>query len=155
MRRVVKSMIVGATSFWLPDTLWHIVRGSKFGRPDVIALSLLMPLTLLACYVLTRRATKGAAAHGGWPLMLGVWVLGGVFMAAGWSFSGGGFANLHGARDVLVGIAFYSLPPAIFMMSTYDGSFFALLIVSFAALLMKVPPVDVSALGRWFQPRSK
>ncbi|MGA9304594.1 MAG: hypothetical protein WBW31_04230 [Candidatus Sulfotelmatobacter sp.] len=87
--------------------------------------------------------------------MLGVWVLGGIFMAAGWSFSGGGFANLHGARDVIVGIVFYSLPPAIFMMSAYDGSLFALLIVSFAALLMKVPPVDLSALGRWLQPKSK
>jgi hypothetical protein len=154
MRRVVKSMIAGATSFWLPDTL-HIVRGSKIGRPDVIALSLLMPLMLLGCYALTRRASEGLGERGGWPLMLGVWVLGGIFMAVGWSFSGGGFANLHGARDVVVGIVFYSLPPAIFIMSAYDGSLFALLIVSFAALLMKAPPVDVSALGRWLQPRSK
>jgi hypothetical protein len=132
-----------------------MVRGSKIGRPDVIVLSLLMPLTLLGCYALTRRASKGVGERGRWPLMLGVWMLGGIFMAAGWCFSGGGFASFHGARDVLVGIVLYSLPPVVFMMSAYDGSLFALLIVSFAALLMKAPPVDVSAFGRWLQPRSK
>jgi hypothetical protein len=54
--RFIKLMLLGAASFWFPDTLWHAVRGGKFGGLDVAIISSLMPLTLLATYVLLRKS---------------------------------------------------------------------------------------------------
>jgi len=51
----IKLMILGAFGFWLPDALWHAVRGSRFNGRDAIALTVLLPLTLLTVYILVKR----------------------------------------------------------------------------------------------------
>jgi hypothetical protein len=66
-------------------------------------------------------------------MLLGIWVLGGVFMTIGASFSGGGFAN--GISSGLVIVAMSLVPVYTFIMATYDGSLFALLLISFVLFL--------------------
>ncbi len=136
-RHVLKLMAFGATSFWFPDTLWHAVRRGNFDHRDVMAITVLMPCTLLATYALIKTFHKNEPGKSvGWPMMLGVWLLGGLFMVGGWSFAGGGFADPRGISGALGMLLLSLLPPCLWMMSTYDGSLGALIIASFVALLV-------------------
>jgi len=135
----IKLMILGALSFWLPDVLWHAMRGSKFHGRDAIALTVLLPLALFIVFViLKRRLPSELSKSAGWPLVAGVWLLGGFFMVIGASFSGGGLVGpdgfLGGVRTILISV----LPIFTIDMATYDGSLGALFIVSVAALLIWV-----------------
>jgi|ERR1700730_497261 hypothetical protein len=137
--RVLKFMALGAVSFWLPDTLWHAFRGFKFDAGDTIGISVLMPLSLLGTYfAVVKKMIPGASPrrHVVWPMLLGVWLFGGFFMVMGASFSGGGFAGANGPRGAAKIILASLVPIVTFMMSTYDGSLLALLIVSLAALIV-------------------
>jgi len=137
--RVKKLMLLGAVGFWLPDTVWHATRATKFDRWDVRGITLLMPLTLLGTYLLARRKHRiEAKKWSGWPLMAGVWLLGGLFMLVGASFSGGGFVGPDGVLGSAAVLLLSFLPPYVFIMATYDGSLGALLGVSVAAVLIWV-----------------
>jgi hypothetical protein len=130
-------MALGAVSFWLPDTIWHAIRKSKFDGQDILAITVLMPLTLLGTYVLLKRLDRNKAVKAvGWPLILGVWLLGGFFIVGGWSFAGGGFAGPDGLSGGMGMLLLSFLPPCMFIISTYDGSLGALVIVSLAALIV-------------------
>jgi hypothetical protein len=69
-------------------------------------------------------------------MILGVWVLGGVFMTISASFSGGGFSSADGFSGgvKLALISFF--PIFTFMLSAYDGSLGALLIVTIVAVII-------------------
>jgi len=138
-RYAIKLMVLGAFSFWLPDAVWHAIRGSRFNGRDAIALTALLPLTLLTAYILVKRQHPSDSSKNlGWALVAGVWLLGGSFMVIGASFAGGGFVGpdgfVGGVRTVLVSI----LPIFTIIMATYDGSLGALSIVSFVALAIWV-----------------
>lgn len=135
--RVPKLMLVGAISFWLPDTLLHAFRAYKFNSLDVRIITVVMPLTLLGCFVATKWANTGAPPRRiGLPMLAGVWLLGGLFMAVGASFSGGGFMMAGGVRAA-GGVLLLSLfQMYTFIMATYDGSLAALLLVSAVAVLV-------------------
>jgi hypothetical protein len=145
--RVLKLMVLGAAGFWLPDTLWHAIRGFRFNARDVRGITILMPLVFLATYVLIKRACKSEPRRLlGWPLVLGVWLFGGLFMAIGASFSGGGFASPQGLAGVAEVLLLSVMPPYTFIMATYDGSLFALLAISFGALVVWL--VSASGISR-------
>lgn len=134
--RVVKLAVINAAAFWLPDVLWHLVRGDKFDRYDVLGVTILMPVTLLVTYLLLRRANRAAPeAFRAWPLMLGVWELGGYFILLSATFQGSGFRHMNGG-DVLMSIVLPLIPVYTFIMATYDGSLGALAIVSLVAFVM-------------------
>jgi hypothetical protein len=133
--RIAKLMAVGGFSFWIPDVLVHLVRGDKFGRWDVLLVSVVLPVTFLAGYRRAAKRFKDESCRSVvGALILGVWLFGGFLMVVGASFAGGGFAT----ADTLQGAAILTLasavPPFTFMMSAYDGSMLALLIVSVKAL---------------------
>jgi hypothetical protein len=136
-RHVPRLMLLGATSFWLPDTLLHAVRAYKFNSLDVRIITAVMPLTFLGIFVATKWANKGAPPRRiGLSMLAGVWLLGGLFMASGASFSGGGFMMAGGVRAA-GGVLLLSLfPMYTFIMATYDGSLAALLLVSAVAVLV-------------------
>lgn len=129
--RVVKLAVTGAGAFWLPDVAWHVVRGDKFDRYDVLGVTILMPAALFAAFLLLRRANKAASqAFRAWPLMLGVWELGGYFILLASTFQHAGFRNMHGASDFLMAVLLPLIPIYTWIMATYDGSLGALIIVS-------------------------
>jgi hypothetical protein len=127
-------MALGAVSFWLPDTLWHALRPFKFDSWDLIGITVLMPLSLLGTYAAVVKRLHRASQRGPvvWPMLLGVWLLGGFFMMVGASFSGGGFVSPSGRFGILEVLLMSLLPVYVFMMATYDGSLMALLVVSIA-----------------------
>jgi hypothetical protein len=137
--RFFKLMALGAVGFWLPDTLLHAIRGYKFGRWDVLLISIAMPLTFLGAYLLAAKQYRRESRRGVVGLLIaGVWLFGGLFMMIGASFSGGGFAGPNGSHSAATVILTSVVPIFTYMMSAYDGSLLALLVVSIAALVMIV-----------------
>jgi hypothetical protein len=135
----VKMSILGACSFWLPDVLWHARRQSISNVQDSVTLTVLMPLAFLTAYLVLRgRPLKGSSRATPWPLLAGVWLLAGPFMAVGASFAGAGFVGPDGlstgTRMVLVSL----LPIVSMPLAAHDGSLGALLTVSLAVLLISL-----------------
>jgi hypothetical protein len=135
--RVIKLAVIGAASFWLPDLVWQLVRGDRFDRFDVLGVTIVMPAALFATFLLSRRANRATSqTFRAWPLMLGVWELGGYFMLLSATLQHSGFRNVHGWRDVLMSVVLPLIPIYTFIMATYDGSLGALIIVSIAAFFI-------------------
>jgi len=127
----------GALSFWLPDTAVHVAARPTFDSPHVWLITFLMPATFLLAYLVGRRlAVQREFKWVGLAMLLGVWLLGGLFMTVAATASGVGFAGPNGIRDGLLMIALSLIPPVTYMMAAYDGSLFALLAVSIGALLI-------------------
>lgn len=151
---IIKTALLGAIGFWLPDSIWHIVSGGDFSVYNLIGLTILLPLAFFITYrILNRRSEKALTRFKSWPMIIGIWSLGDLFMMTNWSFYGGGFANWHGQ---LKGIL-YVLPPIsipfTFMMSIYDESLGALVLVSVAAFVFFIqetfgPTVTSSGMER-------
>jgi hypothetical protein len=131
----LKLMLLGALGFWMPDTLLHAWRGFNFGRGDVIAVTITTPVTPLATFFFARWLGKGSGRRLVPPLIAGVWLFGGLFMMAGASFSGGGFASPQGTRWALMTTLLSILPIYTFILATYDGALGALLLVTAAAAI--------------------
>jgi len=137
-RRIPKLMLLGAAGFWLPDTLLHAVpRNGIVNWHDVRILTTVMPLTFLGTFLATRWLQKGATPKRiGLPMLAGVWLLGGLFMMIGASFLGGGFVMSDGAYWIGLLALLSLLPMYTFVMATYDGSQFALMLVTTVAFLV-------------------
>jgi hypothetical protein len=96
-----------------------------------------MPFTLLGTYVLARKFQRKQPRQSvGWPLLTGVWLLGGVFITIGASFSGGGFVGPEGLRGAVITLLLSIVPIYLFIMATYDGSLAALLAASIIAAVV-------------------
>jgi hypothetical protein len=110
----------------MPTLLLHVVRGSLFSGRDVLVLSALLPgLVLIGFGVIARYVGPRATAL--W-MLLGIWLPGPLLMTINWTFAGGGLARAGGLRLAAVGTALF--PVYAFLMSTYDGTLFALLLAS-------------------------
>jgi hypothetical protein len=134
--RTLGFMLIGATGFWLPDVFLHVLHAHTFNARDVQIITLIMPLALLGAFVAAKWACKGERpGRIGFSMLAGVWLLGGLFMAIGASFSGGGFVGPDGARGAVFVLLLSLFPIFTFIMATYDGSLGALLLVTGAAFL--------------------
>ena len=136
--RWVEVALLGALAFWAPDVLIHVIRRYAFSGLDVLLVTVLSPVALF--FVLFRSLTlfQLQAGKSAIRMLMGIWVLGGLFMMIGASFSGGGFTGPGGIRDTVSLILMSLLPIYTFMMATYDGSLGALILTSLALLLMWV-----------------
>ena len=115
----------------MPDVLLHGVVGNTFSRQHVLLLTYVLPLTVLMSLLVIGRIPwiekrKLIAPFG----LAGIWLSGGLAMSISATFSGGGFATLDGWRGVVLG----AIPPFTFMMASYDGSLFALLLTTLCLL---------------------
>jgi hypothetical protein len=137
--RLLKLMLLGAAGFWLPDVVLHAVRRFDFSGRDVWIVTAIAPLTLLITFLLVKRVEKGSATRQvGLPLLAEVWLFGGLFMMVGASFSGGGLMNPNGIRFVLLTVLLSVIPPYTFILATYDGALYALLVVTAVGCLVWV-----------------
>lgn len=135
-RRLTLSLaIAGALSFWLPDIAVHISAGPNFSSKHVWIISILMPAAFLLTYVCARRLLMKSSVK--WicaPMLLGVWLTGGVFMMLAGTASGSGFIGVTGIWRIVV-IVLSVIPIVTYILAAYDGSLFALLAVTVGALL--------------------
>jgi len=134
--RVLKLTFTGATAFWLPDVLWHwhAARRGDWRLWDILGASVLMCLTLLAAYLFFKKRHPGCAV--GAPMMLGVWCFGGFFIMVAWSFEHAFFGSarwLSGRPEIIAagGIPFFT-----YIVSAYDASLGALLLVNLVAIVI-------------------
>jgi len=128
--------IAGALSFWLPDVAVHIGAGANFDSRHVLVITILMPATFLLAYVVARTfAIKRDFRWAGAAMLLGVWVTGGLFMTIAAMASGSAFVGASGMWRLVV-IVLSVIPIVTFILARFDGSLFALLVVTLSALLL-------------------
>ena len=124
------TMLGGALAFWGPDVLVHLVAGKQFSGAGILLLSPLLPTTATFGFFRMCRLFKDVlpALWVGAATILGVWLLGPLFMMVSFSFSGGGFATQTSFHDLVTLITW--APLMTFIMSTYDGSLAAIALVT-------------------------
>lgn len=120
----------------MPDVVVHVIAGREFNSLHVNAITLLLPITFLIAYVSFRKV----AAHRGYrslgvAMLIGVWLTGGLFMMIAATASGGGFSSTKGVRDSILITTLSVIPLVTYVMATYDGSLFALLVVTVASFV--------------------
>jgi hypothetical protein len=128
------AMAVGALSFWLPIVAARFLFGGDWG-----ALLTIFPLTfalpLLGCLVLeafTRQAGRPRIGFAG-TMLFGIWIMAPFWITlADTAMPGQGF-HMAGAWSY-VGLTTAFFPFSVIMMSTYDGSLFAVLLTTIALL---------------------
>jgi len=128
---------LGAIVFWVPDIIVHALTRDKFGGIETLLLTFFLPF--LTCFALARaRRVKGTPTnflYAGLLAVLGIWFLGPLMMTLSASFSGGGFTRPDWWQAALLGTV--AFPIFTFIMSTYDGTLFAVFVVT-AALPLKL-----------------
>ncbi len=129
--------VIGAVCFWLPDVVIHAIYSRTFDRPQITAITFLMPATLLCAYLVARRfAERFDFKRTGMAMLVGVWLTGGMFMLLGATPSGSGFASGGGIWVPVMVAALSLIPIYTLMAATYDGSLFALIAVTLAPFLL-------------------
>ena len=135
-RLALSFAIAGALSFWLPDVAVHISAGPNFDSRHVWAITILSPAAFLFTYVVARKfAIKQDFRWVGAAMLLGVWITGGVFMTIAAMASGSGFVGVTGVWRLVI-IVLSVIPVVTFILARYDGSLFALLVLTLGALLI-------------------
>src|SRR5579872_3708368 len=124
-RTGILQMVIGATSFWLPDVLIKMRVGNGTVWPLV---TLLLPLTCFGIYFLFQRAIHAEISIASWTLA-GVYFFGPLFMLAAATLQGGGPHTMYRADYWIIPLDMI-LPPLTLLLSGYDQSFFALVIVT-------------------------
>lgn len=136
--KALRLAFIGALAFWSPDTILHAIRRYSFDSPDVRFLTFAMPVTALVVLVVCAKLMKVTPSALAGGMLLGIWVLGGVFMVIGGSFSGGYFTGPDGIRGGLLMLAISWFPVITFLMATYDGSLGALVLISLVLLIVGI-----------------
>lgn len=135
--------VTGSIAFWAPSTILHAVKGAEFSLSHWWVLASVQPLTTLATFIAIRfvRRKTTSPRRCALSMLLGVWILGPLFISINFTFDGGGFAQEGAWLDALVvTLLFPLLTP---WLSLYDGSLIGLLVTS---LLLSAATLDLRAI---------
>jgi hypothetical protein len=126
----ITHMLLGGIVFWVPNIAVHWVTGYRFSYSDAIGITFLLPA---ATYLFFRLVL--------WPwrkqedrlppslfAVLGIWITGPAMLTFSASFCGGGLSQPGAWHFFVFGTLLF--PLFTFVMSTYDGTLFALLLVT-------------------------
>ena len=134
-RLAILFAVAGALSFWLPDLAIHVHAARNFGSQQVWLITVLLPAIFLIAYVVARWfGAKWNFKWVGAAMLLGVWLTGGLFTTLAATASGGGFVGTGVLGSLLI-ILLSVIPIVTYILAAYDGSLFALLVVTIGALL--------------------
>ncbi len=135
-RLALSFAIAGALSFWLPDVAVHISAGPSFNSRHMWVNTILMPAAFLLTYVVARKfALKRDFRWVGPAMLLGVWITGGLFMMIAAMSSGSEFVGVSGVWRLVI-VVLSVIPIVTYILATFDGSLFALLVLTLGALLL-------------------
>ena len=127
--RALSTLILGAVAFWLPDVIVHLVSGSAFSGVSVLLITVVMPAVTL--WAFSRVDVAALRTLRGWPrsllMLLGIWLLGPVFMMVSATAGGAGFLTFNSPDDWLMML---QVPASTFIAATYDGALGALLLTT-------------------------
>jgi hypothetical protein len=140
VRMGIFHMVIGAASFWLPDILIKVFTGNRTAWPLLTAI---LPTTCFGVYFLVQRAIRAEISVASWTLA-GIYFFGPLFMLATATLQGGGPHTMLYADYWFIPLDMI-LPPLTLLLSGYDQSFFALMIVTigFAIIRLKYEPLPV------------
>lgn len=152
MKRPFAYVLIGGVTFWMPDFLSAVIR--RAALVDVIGplpMTALLPAVLVAVYFVVRRYSRVAEPAPSAALFLGtgVWVLGPLSMMLANTFLGAGFSRGNSAGSVGWVLLLTVFPPGTFMMSAYDGSLGALILMSIVMLILHFS----CERGHWLVPQ--
>jgi len=124
------NILIGGLIFWVPSVLLHWIRGTRFSEFDVLGLTVLLPT--ITCLFFASRwwpwRKPGSRLSEALFAVLGIWLLGPLMLLFSSTFSGGGFSKPGGWQTFLLMTRWF--PAFTFMMSTYDGTLGALLLIT-------------------------
>lgn len=143
--------IAGSAAFWLPNIVLHVLKGPDASFSHWGLLASLQAFTTVATLLATFFFwSEGISLRriASW-MLLGIWVLGPVWLSINSTFTGGGFASEGGWLSVLLAILLF--PMTTLILSVYDGSILSLLIIT---LLLGLACVEVTAIPSRFRRRS-
>ncbi|MEW6128914.1 MAG: hypothetical protein AB1757_17890 [Acidobacteriota bacterium] len=133
--------VIGGSIYWIPSVFLHAIRGNEFSRRDEIFLTYFMPSLIAGILVLVYRWLKywGISKRlFSISILLGIWILGPFFMFISASYTGGGFAQSGAWVRLLFGTLVF--PITTFSMSVFDGTLYALLIITAVLILTSTFP---------------
>jgi hypothetical protein len=126
----ISYILLGGIVFWAPNIAVHWITGFRFSYPDAVGITFLLPA---ATYLFFRIIW--------WPLrkqeerlspalfaVLGIWITGPSMLTFSASFCGGGLTQPDAWHFFVFGTMLF--PLFTFVMATYDGTLFALLLVT-------------------------
>ena len=123
---------LGGISFWLPVAGVELLRK---GEMNPIVGTILPFAAQLGCYVAFARfrSTRQRVAL---AMLVGLYLLGPLFMEIGATAGGGGFSQFHGWRDAGFVLLCSIFPPATLMLSTYHMTLLGVILSSASMLLL-------------------
>jgi hypothetical protein len=126
----------GAISFWVPDVLIHADAGPNLDARHGWGITVLAPAIFLVTYLVARRfGSKHQFNRVGPAMLLGVWLAGGLFMTLAAILSRSEFLGGTGIWRLVV-IVISVIPVITFILAAYDGSLFALLVITVGGLVV-------------------
>ena len=136
-----KYALAGAFSFWGPGLLFAALTGRGFAdfvlevvKGPVLRLTIatLWPalLCLLVYFALLRYQHQPRVYIAAW-MLVGVWCLGSLFILLTQTVLGAGLRGFQ-SSDLDMLLLVLAIPLVTFILSTYDGTLFALLLVTIA-----------------------
>ena len=141
MKKYLLPIISAALLFWVPDVVVHLIAGRSFSGADVRLMTVLIPLICVTgfmvcpklCYGRLWNATEAMVAVGG------IWLMGPLATMVAATFSGGGFAAApYRSLGEILMLGTLLFPIYTFMLSAYDGTLFALMIVTVILLVYAI-----------------
>lgn len=112
--------VLASVAFYLPSILLQIVFGSDWTVFLLLPLTIGLPLLVSCLFQCFRRFADTRSWPTAFAMMLGIWVLGPVWLGMLAALDGAGKAALPGLHEMLL------FPIYTFIESTYDGLLFAL-----------------------------
>lgn len=113
--------LVGSFAFWLPSAILHAMKGDDSFR-HLTAVGYVQILSTLGALVgiwFLRGWTTAPRKIAPW-MLLGIWMLGPVWLFINATFIGGGFAKDGGWLGVIISILLFPIMTPLF--SVYEGS---------------------------------
>jgi hypothetical protein len=133
LARASKTLIYGLLRglvFWTPGVVVHWMRAYRFSGFDVIALTVLLPLTTYLFFRIVWWQLREQESRLSQALfaVLGIWIIGPSMLTFSSSFCGGGLSQPGAWHFFVFGTLLF--PVFTFIMAAYDGTLGALLLAT-------------------------
>lgn len=120
--------------FWAPNVLVHWVRASRFSNFDVIGLTVLLPVTTYLFFQMVwwPRRNRYDRLPPALFAVLGIWIIGPSMLTLGLIFCDR-LSRSDASHFLTIGTLLF--PLFTLLLSTYDGSVFAVLLTTLMLLI--------------------